>query len=145
MAKIVDTKIDSSQINKTHPVWQIGLLGLILGILYWLLTIFIMRYIGSVVVAGNVATILVATLGLVIMLNLYMARPLFVVLASAASLWGLSDLTNGLVWYEVGLWSAILYFLSYVLFSWLARYRQTIPVLIATILIVIIMRITITL
>lgn len=145
IAKIIDSDIESLPVNKLYPVWRIALVGMILGVLYWCFTALMLRYTDSISVAGNIATILVATLGTIILLNLHMARPLLIVLASAVSLWGLEQLTNGLGWVEIIAWSALLYGLSYTLFSWLTRYKRILPVLIATIVIVAILRITITL
>ncbi len=145
MAKIVDSEIDSQPIISYNPVWHIVSVGVILGILYCALTALISKLFGLASVAGDISTILVATVGIVVMLNLRMARPLVVALASAISLWGLSKLTAGLGWVEIVLWSAFLYGISYLLFSWLIRYRRFLPVLLVICLIVIIVRLTITL
>ena len=75
------------------------------------------------------------------MLNLHMARPLLVATASTISLWGLAQLTSGLGWLEIILWSVLLYCLAYTLYSWISRYKQTLPVLIAIIIIVVSLRI----
>ncbi|HUC96516.1 MAG TPA: hypothetical protein VMR16_02515 [Candidatus Saccharimonadales bacterium] len=145
MAKVIDSYIDSRQISRLNPVWQIVLIGAVLGILYSGLTAALLKFTGLVGVAGDIATILVGTVGIIIMLNLRMARPLLVAVASAISLWGLAKLTDGLGWLEVVAWSALLYALSYLLFAWLTRYKHVIPVLVAVIVIVVIVRITITL
>ncbi len=143
MAKIIDSDIESLPVNKLYPVWRIALVGMILGVLYWWLTVLIERYTNSLGIAGDIASILVATIGIIIMLNMHTARPLVVVLASVISLWGLAQLTNGLVWFEIIVWSALLYGLAYTLFSWVIRYKRTVTVLIVAIIIVFIMRITI--
>lgn len=145
MAKIIDSDIDSQPVSKSDPVWQVVLVGIILGVLYWWSTSFLLKFVHLIGLAGDIATILVATVGIVIMLNLRMARPLLVALASAISLWGLAKLTDGLGWYEIIMWSVLVYGLSYLLFSWLTRYKKVVPVLIAAIIIVVIIRITITL
>jgi hypothetical protein len=109
------------------------------------MTVFFANFINSNNAAGDIATILTATAGVVIMLNLRMPRPLLVVVAAAVSLWGLTRLTSGLDDLETVAWSALLYGLAYFAFFWLNRYKRTIPVLMAIIAIVIIVRLTITL
>lgn len=144
MAKIVSSNIDSRPVSKFNPVWQIISVGVVLGILYCGLTLYLSRFVGLASAAGDIATIIVATVGIIVMLNLRMARPLLVAAASAISLWGLSKLTDGLGWFEVIIWSILIYTLAYFLFSWLTRYKKLAPILIATIIIVIIVRLTIT-
>jgi Na+-driven multidrug efflux pump len=143
VAKIIDSDIDSQSVSKSDPIWQIVLVGIILGVLYWWLTAFLLNFVNLIGVAGDIATILVATIGIVIMLNLRMTRPLLVALASAISLWGLAKLTDGLNWFEIIIWSVLVYSLSYLLFSWLNRYKRVVPVLVVAIIIVVIIRITI--
>jgi len=145
VAKVVDSVVDSEQISVLFPYWRILLVGVVSGISYWGFTIFILNYIGKINVAGNISTILVATICTVIMLNFRMARPLLVALASAVSLWGLVRLTNGLEWFEVVSWDILLYVLSLLLFCWITRYKRILPVLVAIIVIVAIVRLTITL
>jgi Na+-driven multidrug efflux pump len=143
VAKIIDSDIDSQSVSKSDPIWQIVLVGIILGVLYWWLTAFLLNFVNLIGVAGDIATILVATIGIVIMLNLRMTRPLLVALASAISLWGLAKLTDGLNWFEIIIWSVLVYSLSYLLFSWLNRYKRVVPILITAIIIVVIVRIII--
>lgn len=145
MAKIVNSEIDSQPVSPFNPAWQIILTGVILGVLYCGLTLYLSNYVGLTSVAGDISTILVATIGIIIMLNLRVARPLLIAVASAISLWGLSKLTDGLGWFEVVVWSMLIYGLAYFLFSWLTRYKKIILVLIAVVIIVIFVRITITL
>ncbi|MCX6728512.1 MAG: hypothetical protein NTV39_01965 [Candidatus Saccharibacteria bacterium] len=144
MAKVVSSNIDSQPVSKSSPVWHIIAVGAILGLLYYVLTLYLSRFVGLASVAGDIATIIVATVGIIVMLNLGMARPLLVAVASAISLWGLSKLTDGLGWFEAMVWSVLIYSLAYFLFSWLTRYKKIIPVLIAVVAIVIIVRLTIT-
>jgi hypothetical protein len=143
VAKVVSSEIDSQPISNFNQTWQIILLGAILGILYCGLTLYLSRFVGINSVAGDISTILVATIGIIVMLNLGMARPLLVAVAAAISLWGLSKLTYGLGWFEVLIWSVFIYGLAYLLFAWLTRYKKTIPLLIAVVLIVFIIRITV--
>ncbi len=145
MANIIDSSVNSISASKAYSIWRIVFIGIILGFVYWALTWFILRYNGSINIASNIATILVATLGILIMLYLHMARPLMVAVAGAASLWGLAQYTNGLSWLEVFVWNVLLYCLAYSLFLWITRYKKTTPVLIVIVAIIIIVRIAITL
>lgn len=133
---------------------RIILLGIIIGVVGWLLSFFIHQFIlsplycgvssgrqclGVVDEAGNVASVIVGFLGLLGLVKLGTYRPLLVVLSVVFSLWGLGDLTAGLVWYESILWWTGLYVLSYLTFSWLVRPRAFAPmfaiVIIAVVLI----------
>ncbi len=145
MASIIDSSVDSISGGKAYSIWRIALVGLALGVIYWGLTAFIFRYSNSIDIASNVATIVVATLGIIAMLYLRMAQPILVSIATAVSLWGLACLTNGLSWIEIIFWDALLYGLSYTLFLWISRYKKITPVLIMIIAIVIILRLTINL
>lgn len=144
MAKIIESNIESNPVSKSYSIWKIATVGVVLGIIYWSLTIFVSRYIESNI-ASDVATIITATLGVITMLSLRMARPLLVALAAAMSLWGLGALTSGLVWYEAIAWTLLLYTLAYILFSWIARFARIVPVLIVAITIIVLLRIATTL
>ena len=143
MAKIIDSNIESLPVNRPNSVWKTALIGLMLGILYCCLTALIMYFTKSIDIAGNIATILIATIGIVIMLKMFIARPLLVALASAVALWGLASMTNGLVWYEIIAWSSLLYSLSYTVFSWVASYKKAVPAVVAVIIVVAIIRVVI--
>ena len=143
MAKIIDSNVESLPVNKPNSVWRVALIGITFGVLYWCLTALILNIAKSIDIAGNIATILVATVGIVVMLNMFIARPLLVALASAVALWGLALMTDGLVWYEIIIWSALLYGLSYTVFSWIASYKKTVPAVVAVIVVVAIIRLVI--
>lgn len=143
MAEIIDSNVESLLVNRPSSVWKIALIGLTLGILYWCLTALIMNFIKSIDIAGNIVTILVGLIGIVVMLKMFIARPLLVALASAVALWGLASMTDGLVWYEIIVWSALLYGLSYTVFSWIASYKKTVPAVVAVIVVVAIIRLVI--
>lgn len=143
MAKIIDSTIESSSVNQSCPIWKISAVGVILGILYWCLTILILLFVSSLDVAGNIATIIIAVIGLIIIMNLFAARPLLIAVASAILLWGLAVMTNGLAWFEIIAWNVLLYGMSYTVFAWLSRYKKAVPVLIVVTMIVICLRVMI--
>jgi len=146
MAKVIDSDTGLKTVSASYSPVRVALTGIVLGIVYYFLTVLLNKYfIKSVTVSGDVATILVATLGIMVMLRLRMAQPLIIAIASGAALWGLSQWTGGLSWGEVIAWNVILYGLAYILFAWIARYSRALPVLIAIVIVIIIVRIVSTL
>lgn len=161
MVNVITTKTESQTVGELYSWWRIGLIGVGLGIIYCVLTIIIKSYIidpifchsasnassclDSIGMSGDMATILVAAIGIAIMLRFVMARPLIVAVASGAVLWGLARWTDGLFWFEIATWSMLLYGLAYTMFSWIARYMRIVPVLIIMTAIVVIVRVSISL
>lgn len=142
MAKVVESSVQSRTISVANPVWLTALIGFVMGLLFWLLTMYIGRFTGSTTIPGDVATILVATVATVVMVRLNMIRPLLVTLAVAISLWGLAGWIRGMVWFEAIGWSIGLYLLGYVLFSWLVRYAKVVPVVVAVVTVVLTVRLS---
>lgn len=161
MAEVIVDEDHKKVVSPSFSWWRVALVGAALGILYWGLAFIISRFIvdpifcqsgddvtactDSIGLAGNIATILIATAGLGILVALRVMRPLFVAVSAAIVLWGLATWTSGMFWGEIAFWSALLYSLAYVLFAWISRYSRTVPVLIATILILVIARIVLAL
>lgn len=145
MARIIDSTVQSRAISNYYPVTQIVIVGMILGLLFWGLNSLLGRYVNSASLSDNISTILVATVGLVILVTTRMPRPIVIILSSAATLWGLSLLTGGLWFGEAIAWDVVLYALTYALFSWISRYPKAVPVLVTVVTIIVIARITTTL
>jgi len=145
MAKVLDTNVQSQTVSSYFPVLQITIIGMVLGLLFWFFNLIIGRYTNSISVSGDISTILVATVGLVLMVTMRMPRPIIIVLFGSITLWGLAVLTSGLSLVETISWEVALYALVYLLISWLARYSKVLPVLAAAALIVVLARITISL
>ncbi|NTW61952.1 hypothetical protein HGB25_00885 [Candidatus Saccharibacteria bacterium] len=143
MAKVIDTNIQSEPvaIGYYSPL-RVGVIGAVLGVLYWCLVTYIGHFSNSATVPSDVATIIVATAGIGTMVYFRMAQPFITAVASALSLWGLTYLTSGLSGIETIAWSVLLYTLAYSLFSWICRYSRITPVLIVIISVIIIARIT---
>ena len=141
MAKIIDSDTGPQSISSSYSLWQIAAVGLALGLVYLGLTPLLKTYISSDVTAGDISTILVATLGVIVMIRLDMAQPLIIAIATGVALWGLSQLTSGLVLGETVFWTVAVYMLAYILFSWISRYVKATPVLVAMFVIVIAVRI----
>lgn len=161
MAKVIVDETYPQAVSPVYSWWRIALIGAALGILYWTLSFLVSHYIidqlfcrssvdalacsNSVNLSGNIATILVATIGIAVLIGLKVMRPLIIAAATAIVLWGLAGWTDGLAWGEIAFWSALLYSLSYVLFSWISRYSRSVPVLIAVVGVVAIARIVLAL
>lgn len=92
-------------------------------------------------IALGIATVITALLAVVALARLNVFRPLLVVVATAATLWGLGGYLQGVNqyanWGEQTLWLMVLYGLSYVAFSWLLRVRNFAISLVATIVVII--------
>ena len=161
MVEVVQEERYPEDISMSFSWWQIAITGAAIGALYGILTYLIGHfliepmYCGSHLnvtscsnvtgISGNIATIIVATIGLGIMVSLRVVRPIIVVVATGILLWGLSVWTVGLNWGEIVAFSAVLYTLSYLTFAWICRYNQTMPVIIVAILISVVSRIVINL
>lgn len=160
MAKVVIT--DKQVISHSWAVWiQTLIIGAVTGLIFWLLTVIVARYAidplvcgkmfdavlctDSTPLAGHIATILAAVIGLVTMVRISVVRPIVVAVAAAALLWNLAVWTNGLFWLEAVAWSIILYTLVYALFTWITRYASLLVTIILSLLIVLVIRIALVL
>ena len=152
MAKVI---IENAPVPQA--VWQnwarvIGI-GAAVGLVYWLLTMLIGRFIiepltcrdvveaaactEASVLAGKISTIIVATAAILTMVRVGVARPLIIAVASAALLWELSAVTLGLFWAEALAWSVLMYAASYALFGWIVRaWNAVVAIILAVIAVV---------
>lgn len=137
MAKTVTTESNNVSASRWVSWGRVVALGAIIGLVVWVLTSLIARYIieplacgqtmngdiclAATPLAGNIATVLVAPLAIVAMVRLRMVRPIITVLATAALLWPLAAWAEGLYWLEAIAWFIGLYALSYGLFAWIVR------------------------
>jgi len=88
-----------------------------------------------------VAIIIGAILGLVLLVQGRVYRPLLAVLATVVSLWGFDILLVDMAWYWALLVSVLLFGLTYSLFAWIARIRSFVLALIVTVTLVVAARI----
>lgn len=133
MAELIDENrhYRHQKIDMNYPVWKVAILGVGLGLLFWILFVLLHNLIfSSIQVAGNVATILTCTAGIVALVRMSMAQPLMVSVAVAATLWGLAGWVDGLEWSRALLWCVLLHALAFVLFSWLARINKIVVAMI---------------
>lgn len=90
---------------------------------------------------ANIGALILATgLGVFLLVRTQIYRPLLVGLAAALTLWGVLDSLYGLAWYQVALIAALLFALAYGAFTWLARLRSFLVAVIASVLVLIIVR-----
>lgn len=116
---------------------QVMLFGVGVGLVTWLLTLGIDHLItrallcgsaatacgGSSAVAGSVSLVLASIIGLLGLIRLGVYRPLLVVLAAVLVLWGLANVTFGMMWFESLAWTMLLTAVTYAAFAWLVRPR----------------------
>jgi hypothetical protein len=92
-------------------------------------------------VAFGIATVVIGLVTVVVLARLNVFRPLLVIVATAAALWGVISYLPVISHYATPLeqtaWLMVLYGIGYVTFSWLLRLRNFAVSLIATILLVI--------
>ena len=140
MDKTTTTEVSQSLIElRSQTLLQVALLGAGLGVVSWLLTLLVRHIIfiplfcgdpanamcvGATGGAGVIALIATGIAGLLGLVRLGVYRPLLVALAAAVTLWGMSVWIGSLYWFEALLWSAVLYVLAYVVFTWLVRPRN---------------------
>lgn len=140
MAKVIQTQ----QQIVVEPWWvkiKIVYIGLALGLAWWVLASLLKHYIveplacrdlatatacvDSFGVAGSIAAIIVAILGVLVLIRALQPRPIVIALATAVLLWDLGAFLNGLAWWETALWALFFYAASYTLFSLAARINST--------------------
>ncbi len=118
-----------------------GIAGLAVGVSTWLVSWFLQNVILNPIVchssattcasngdiAFNIAAVLMAVAGVVALVRKGIYRPVLVAGAAVISLWSLQALLSNLGWLEALAWTAILYALAYVLFTWVLKvYNLTI-------------------
>ena len=141
MAELIDSSVDSQVIGSSYSLWKYILIGVFLGLLHHGVFILLGNYIKTDSVTDAISTIIVGTIGTVVMARFYIPQALLINIAAGASIWGLSGWVTGLMWYEIVGFSMLLYGLSYVLFSWVARFTKFMPVIISMLVIVVAARI----
>ena len=161
MAKVIVDGSQTHEVSQSYVWWQLALIGAALGVVYWVLTYLIGHFMidqlfcgsaanavtcsNSTAISGNIADILVAAIGLVVMVRMKIFRPIIIALAAAILLWGLAGWTEGLWFLEAIGWTILLFALCYLLFSWVGRYARSVPVIIVTLVILVIGRIVLAL
>lgn len=136
-----------------RDIASIAIIGLAVGVISWAAMTLLERFVFVAVMCREganancadaasyaliVAMILGALAGLVALVQARIYRPLLIVIAATAALWGFdSQLFNDVIWYIALPVTAVLFALTYLLFAWIARLRSFIlSVLLSVVLIV---------
>jgi len=138
MAKV----IQNEQSIVVEPWWvkgKIVYIGLAMGLSWWVLTTILRQYVvepiacrdlstasacvNSIGVSGSIAAVLVAAAGTFLLVRYLQPRPIIISVATAALLWSLGGVMDGLAWYFTLLWALFFYTESYGLFSLVARIK----------------------
>lgn len=160
MAQVIIT--DQQAVAESYAMWlRTIVLGAVTGLVFWLLTILIAQYIidplacgkmfnaavctDSAPLAGTIAAIVTAVVGVISLVRISAARPIVIAVAAAALLWNLGAWIDGLFWLEAVVWSIVLYAITYALFAWITRYASLWMTVAISLLIVVIIRIALVL
>lgn len=138
MAKAVVETTDR-RIYGTFGWAQVGLIGGILGAVWYGLSLLIGNYIvdplicrgdaleacaQSGALAVNIAGVVVAIIGATLLIRMHIHRAMGVALAGLIAFWNLQILTEGLPWFESLAWFILINALGYLLFTNLFRIRR---------------------
>ena len=138
-----------------HQVMQVTIFGLVLGAAAWIIGLLVKHLIiiplfcgdpstsvcvNDAMTSDNVAAVVVAIVGLMGLVRLSVYRPLIIVLAVLASLWGIGSWTAGLVWYDAVVCFVVLYALAILAFTWLVRPRSFAPMIVMVVIAVVLLR-----
>jgi len=145
MAKFVKTEVESQSYDYNFSSASVILTGLIVGITAFIATLLLNNFINTLSTAGNLATLLAAVIGFVVLFRFRIAKGFVIAVASALSLWGLALWVDGLVWYEAIIFSCLLYALAYFVFAWMARMKNYYLVILAAVLTVVVVRLIVNL
>lgn len=160
MAQVVIT--DQQAVAESYAMWvRTIVLGAVTGLIFWLLMIILAKYVidplacgkmfnaavctDSAPLAGNIAAILAAVVGVISMVRISAARPIIIAVATVALLWNLGTWIDGLFWLEAVVWSIVLYAATYALFAWITRYASLWAAVAISLLLVVIIRIALVL
>lgn len=152
--------VDEEIFSRSWVAWVRTIaFGVAVGIVFWLLTLLLDRYVieplacrqvanagiclTSDALSGNIAALLAGALAVLGLVRWGVVRPIIIAVATIALLWDLASWTAGLPAWEVMLWSAGLYGVSYGLFAWIARYASLWVGVVISILVVLIIRISV--
>lgn len=142
-------------------IWlRIVLVGAAIGVIYWIITGLLARYvieplacrdlatsaancINASSLAGNISSIVTALIAILILIRMNIAQPVILAVGTAALFWDLAAWTLGLFWLEAIAWALVLYAFSYGLFAWITRYAKLVPAVILALVIVLVIRIVV--
>lgn len=133
-----------------------SLVGLGTGLAHWLLGVVLNRYVvepsacreitdglqcaQAPMLSSDIAGVLVAGAALVVFILLRQTRPIVIVAASLALLWGVKGFVYGLPWWGELLAFVLLYGLTYVTFGWINKATRLLGAIVLAVLLVLIAR-----
>jgi hypothetical protein len=136
---------------------KLFLVGMIAGVLGWLLYLAITQYFILPVFCNNPDTfsvcrsggtiawvgahIVVMAAAVAVLARFAVYRPLLVVLGVLIALWGAHSWLGGMPWYIGMAWQALLFGLAMAVFGWIARTNQFIVALIVTLIVAVLARV----
>ncbi len=107
------------------PRWWDNMTGIItgalVGLVWYVSWIILDQYALEPLAAGGVAHVISVTAGTLLLVRLFVARPLIISIGSMAILWTLGGALVGLGWGETLIWSVGLFMLSYGLLQLVAH------------------------
>ncbi len=122
-------------------VFRALMAGVGVGVVGWLLTLFFKNVvIANIFCRWNIAFVIVALASVFVLMRTNMYRPLLIVLAAVAALWGIGAWLLPMAWWQGLIWSGVLFGLAYALFAWLAAHTVFAVSLISTIVVVVLVR-----
>jgi hypothetical protein len=139
----------------SRVVMRVVLASMLLGLIAWALTYILQHFVLRAIFcqnpsavctnlsgySGGISAIIVMVIGVVMLVRIGVYRPLLVALCVMVSLWGLASWINGLGIFESIFWTVGLYAVAYTLYSWLARLRSAVIMLVVILLVVLITRV----
>ena len=141
MARVIMVNDEPIQ-RRVWPVFiKIAIIGAVVGILYWLSTYILNRFIKTPYLAGNIATIASIAFGTIFLAWLSFKKAPLISIASGLTLWGLGEWLNGLSGVEKFSWMLLFYCLAYLLFWLISTSKRAIVSLLLSILIIIALRV----
>ena len=139
-----------------NEVASVAAVGASVGIISWVAMTLLEKYVFAAVLCSQdaaancadsanyaliVAMILGGLAGLIALVQARIYRPLLVVVAATAALWGFSDkLIGEIQWYWALPITLVLFALAYALFAWIARLRSFILSAVISLVLVVIVR-----
>lgn len=157
MAKATVQQVDQPYITAANDTAQVAIIGAAIGLLtyglFWLIERFVVAPLlcsdgsamCSTATAGNIAIVLSALVAMGVLIQRGVRRSALIAAATAVVAWGLFAVLQPLFWLESIAWAVGIFAVSFVTFYWLARIKNIIPALLATALVVVIVRIIINL
>lgn len=147
--------------NSVVLIWvRFVVLGIALGIFYFLLAAMLDKYVvspaacsggdptrcvNSFAISSGISSVLTAVAGLFASIRFQAPRPLLLMIAVTVLTFGLGTWTSGMFWLEALGWSGLVYMLAFVLFTGIFQFRSLVASMIVTVVILVAGRIALTL